>query len=417
MQLGHIFCILPLAGLTLFLFELYRIFPLENTIEHSEWIVAGLELIFIVGTWMTVGKASTMTHSAAVISSTWLLSLLLSDALSSSTQPWALIYTLSWLIHAWFIIRLYQYFRQFPNHINLAAWGIIAGAYLFLFFLIVRAINLDDPYTYNWVHATPDFRNIRFPTQLIPAAIILSLLPWIEPRFDKTAYRYLSSIVLILGATFLFWSGSRGALLGIIASWITLFILFGKKIYPISLILLISSISGFLFAKQFPTIQSTNIGITHVLVTEGNIEQISSFRISTWKLALSGIQNSPYLGNGSDFFETLHSKSFPARLTTSHPHNSLLQMATNWGIPATLLFFIMVARVLFDSINHCRKSKSLDSTTLALWATLSFLTHSLVSGNLFYPRPIAMFCILFAILLTATYPNKLGKAESARPSS
>jgi O-antigen ligase len=123
-----------------------------------------------------------------------------------------------------------------------------------------------------------------------------------------------------------------------------------------------------------------------------------------WSLAIEGIIARPLLGAGPMMFSALHN-GFAA-----HPHNLILQLAYEWGIPLTLLAGFFALRFLFGQLRICRSYN--DPLRVALLASIvGGLVHAQVDGVLVMPFGQTLFVLLCAWLAS------LGGAGAAQSTS
>jgi O-antigen ligase len=110
-----------------------------------------------------------------------------------------------------------------------------------------------------------------------------------------------------------------------------------------------------------------------------------------WSLALDGIVARPLLGAGPMMFSAV-SNSFAA-----HPHNLVLQLAYEWGIPLTLLAGTLALRMLYRQFRKCRGENQ--TLRLALLASIvGGLVQAQVDGVLVMPFGQVLFVLLCAWL-------------------
>lgn len=123
-----------------------------------------------------------------------------------------------------------------------------------------------------------------------------------------------------------------------------------------------------------------------------------------WSLAIDGIIARPLLGAGPMMFSALPN-GFAA-----HPHNLILQLAYEWGIPLTLLAGFFALRLLYGQFRKCRRDN--DVLRVALLASIvGGLVHAQVDGVLVMPFGQTLFVLLCAWLAS------LGGVGATRSSS
>jgi O-antigen ligase len=106
-------------------------------------------------------------------------------------------------------------------------------------------------------------------------------------------------------------------------------------------------------------------------------------RIYLWKLAIADIAQRPLLGLGP-----MHYAHLPNAMA-AHPHNSILQLAAEWGLPTTALMLMTLSMMFALRIRTIRAQPAgTEGRTLVavcLLAALVGCVDSLVSGTLVMP--------------------------------
>ncbi|MBE9125042.1 MULTISPECIES: O-antigen ligase family protein [unclassified Coleofasciculus] len=75
---------------------------------------------------------------------------------------------------------------------------------------------------------------------------------------------------------------------------------------------------------------------------------VALMRVTQWRFAMSLTQQRPWMGWGLRNFTPLYEQQM--NLWLGHPHNLLLMLAAETGIPATVLFFSLVGWVLIQGV-------------------------------------------------------------------
>ena len=124
-----------------------------------------------------------------------------------------------------------------------------------------------------------------------------------------------------------------------------------------------------------------------------------SGRLPLWLGAIKLIIMHPFLGVGP-----LHYSYYPNPIA-AHPHNSLLLIASEWGIPVlilVLLLFIWGIKFWLQKFNHKNASVVPIALTVSLIAAACY---SLVSGVLVMPLSQVMLCIISGWMLGIYYAD------------
>jgi len=148
----------------------------------------------------------------------------------------------------------------------------------------------------------------------------------------------------------------------------------------------------------------------------------AELRVTQWKFAESLIQQRPWTGWGLRNFTPIYQEQM--HFLIGHPHNLVLMLACETGIPATLLFLCLVGWVVIRSVRLLRRwrirldrmptDSSISNDPLLLFtyltAFLSLALFSLFDVTLFDVRMNLIGWLLLASLGGLTYHN--GSASS-----
>jgi O-antigen ligase len=120
----------------------------------------------------------------------------------------------------------------------------------------------------------------------------------------------------------------------------------------------------------------------------GSIEM----RLYLWRIALSYIEQSPWLGIGP-----MHYAHHPTG-DAAHPHNIYLQIAAEWGIPmlvALLWLFAWLIRRLAVAVRGCADPRERNCGIGLVLAGVAIAVDGLFSGN--FVMPVSQVWIAFAV--------------------
>ncbi|RJS94993.1 O-antigen ligase [Salinisphaera sp. Q1T1-3] len=267
---------------------------------------------------------------------------------------------------------------------------------------------------------TANFWNIRLFNQYQTWSLpLITTTLVISPPSSKISTWIWQSFILILGGFFwsLLWiSGGRGTLYATVAVSIFVCLFYGRIGRRYAFRTLSLAAIGFLFARlMFGWNEVTN---THLESTE------LSGRSQLWILAWQSIKASPLIGIGPMQFATYNTG------VAANPHNTPLQLAAEWGIPATSVFLGVAGYLGFGWLRFSKRAvegsyskdfpADVQNIIVGITASLGAAgIHSLVSGLLVMPISTAMFVIITgcAGLIYRTYntPNVGPIREPAKP--
>lgn len=186
--------------------------------------------------------------------------------------------------------------------------------------------------------------------------------------FKKIAYLMLLTYAI-------YRTGSRGTLLSLVVCIFMYVIIFSKlKIYKkISLIIIMIIISIYVYGY----LDSVDFFRTY---------QGSNYRGEMWQWAAKMIMKSPFVGYG---YASVGNLLLEAGFVNTSTHNSLLDFAFSYGIPATIVYFVILSKALYNGAKNGDRR---------LFLTMLFM---LINSNtiLYSFGGVGLSSILFTILL------------------
>ncbi|WP_267926379.1 O-antigen ligase family protein [Desulfolithobacter dissulfuricans] len=286
-------------------------------------------------------------------------------------------------------------------------WAYLAGFVAFYVSVLAGSLSFEQRALF-W-----SFSNIRFFSQFQTWTLPLVVLPW----FFLGRYPLVKLITVLAGSSwwFLFFvSGTRGTLVAMLAAGVLVAVVFGRRSWPWfklqALVLLAGLVAYVLIFLVLPEILS--VDTSSVLARSIRRDLVHSpGRMTLWALALDMIRQHPLLGLGPMHF------ACDSNLVASHPHNALLQLASEWGMPVAVTVLLFFVRALFLWIQSAQKvlNREEDQEKMvlcpALLASLSgAAVHALVSGLVVMPLSQVM------LVLVAGWMLSLYKGEMQEPS-
>jgi O-antigen ligase len=288
------------------------------------------------------------------------------------------------------------------------ALGVFVGAGLIgLKFWVTYGLYFAEGKIFSWVSPFMDFANVRFFGQYQAYALLLVGLPVAAVGLTG-ARRYL---VYFVAANFwaLQWMvGSRAVWVGFFVAVLATCIALSRKRLDWLTSQMIPVLAGGLIYALFSWLIVDAPKATPIPPINSIVERSGESDKERMVLATSALQliaAHPLAGVGPGQFGLHYSKT-----TAAHPHNSLLQLLTEYGIPAGLagvgLGVILVLFALKEIRERSRQSA--DPVTATLGAALIMgLVDSLFSGNLIMPHSQFLLCVTAGWLFgrTGTIPT------------
>ncbi len=239
------------------------------------------------------------------------------------------------------------------------------------------------------------YANPRFPSALhailVPLVATLSLDPAERPLLRRLAFAVLVGIWAINIAL-----GTRALAFAYVLALPALWMLgAGRGLWPLARRLALTALAGAaLYALAFQVLPAW-LGAGEA-IAQRPIEKLLSGSNRHLLLASGwdAIRSAPWLGIGPMQFAAIPG------VWSAHPHNWVLQLASEWGLPAAALSLYGIAGLLRTARRKLRESVADTPDRIAvLLASLIALVYGMVDGNLVMPVSQSAAAILFGVLL------------------
>lgn len=270
--------------------------------------------------------------------------------------------------------------------------SILLALYFFIYHLMItKDIEPFVSYRLLW-----GFSNPRFFGQFLSLTLPLIVFPLL---CDGTSRRevVVVSVLAALWWTVAITSGSRGLALGMAAAmaWLSLSGTAGRRW---SLLQLRSAVFGLLIYLVLLSVIPAWLDIEVAAHVSERLHTSLSLREVLWLQALQMILERPLLGFGPMHFSDYYNA------VAAHPHQAILQWASEWGIPSALAVTAIVflaARATFRTLRATANScTSPDALRVCLAGSIAAaLTLSMVDGVLVMPNTQLWLAILGGWLL------------------
>jgi len=272
-----------------------------------------------------------------------------------------------------------------------AFWASILLFMLSFYTGYITATLFNTPVT--WPNPLTGFSNIRSFNQYQLWTLGLITLPILAFKLKNTSTRLFLNLALIAWAILLFFSASRGALLAWCLGIIVTAVIYKKIAWPFIRLQLTYTSLGFLgyeiLFALVPNLKGSAVVIGTVM------RDTTGDRAQLWSLALQLIEKNPFFGVGPMHFAWYSS-------TYAHPHNSVLQLMCEWGLPAALIIFSISGYGLWYWLKkvNIKYLASCDELNQHLGVVLFFTLitsaiYSLVDGVIVMPiSQVMMFTVI-----------------------
>ncbi len=262
-----------------------------------------------------------------------------------------------------------------------------------------------------WPAPITGFNNIRFFNQYQLWTLGLITLPLLSFDLKGKYTRYWLHIGLACWWVLLFHSTSRGVLLAWLAGILVTMAIYRKSAWPFIRLQLMHITAGFISYKILfeltPNLRGT------ILVTGTVIRDTIGDRIELWNQSIRLFLEHPVLGIGPMHFAWYNHTS-----SSAHPHNSVLQALTEWGLPATLIMVAIAGYGVFCWLKRFNPASLQTETKLnsglaiALFFTLvTNAAYSLVDGVIVMPVSQVMMFTFIGLMLGFYNKERLNHVE------
>ena len=290
-------------------------------------------------------------------------------------------------------------FRQLLTSDISGRWVLLAASCLclgvgFKFSLAYLAALLEPDTGFLLDEMLDGFSNRRFfgqvATLLIP--LLLSAMFFAAGSWPK---RYAAALwVLAAWVWFMvIGTGTRGTWLALAVSAVIVFVIAGKPGRQLALAITTSALAGLALSHLLLTLVPAQTSMQVAGHPSERLTTSLSAREVIWGMSLDMIKENPLLGVGPMHFAAAHNP------VAAHPHNALLQLAAEWGVPATLLALFLVGSALWHLIATIRRRLAThdpqNGLRIALFAALVGAgVQSMVDGVIVMPTTMVWLAII-----------------------
>ncbi|MES2501730.1 MAG: O-antigen ligase family protein [Pseudomonadota bacterium] len=283
---------------------------------------------------------------------------------------------------------------HFIKYFICALW---ASMLLFMItFYVVYAAAAVNRIPLIWPQPFIGFTNIRHFNQYQLWGLGLISLPLLYIEFKKHTRIFLQ-LVLAAWWAMLFYSASRGVLLAWGFGLVMTVAVYRKLAWPLVKLQLVQITAGFLayyfLFKLLPAFLKLQ------LVTGTVMRETANDRLALWLQAINLVKESPLFGVGPMHFAWNYQIS-------AHPHNSVLQVAAEFGLPAILIILAVAAYGIYCWINrfsaHNISTQSIKHKQLAVvlfFTIMASAAYSLVDGVIVMPISQVLMFTIFGLMI------------------
>lgn len=268
----------------------------------------------------------------------------------------------------------------------------------------LAAVNLERPIDLDVL--VFGYANPRF-----PSALHALLIPFIATSVaDRSGQLWLRAAAFAVLS--LLWSINLG--LGTRAIWFafvlglpfTAIVVGFRAMRRIALVIAVSAACGVALYFLLFHFAPVTAGSGSALAAPTSNTTLTSREV-IWSMSWDAIKSAPWFGIGPMQFAALGSA------VGAHPHNWVLQIAAEWGIPALLVCFLGVALLFRKAKRASHDGVNIVAPALA---AIVALIYGMVDGNLVMPISQSTAALVFGLLLAGVGTadraptNRIGRA-------
>lgn len=269
----------------------------------------------------------------------------------------------------------------------------LAGSALVTLYGFIQILGLAEIHQ-GGVRLDASMGNAAYLAVYLVFAIAISLWHGLE---SKGWLRYLLIGLAVLQVIVLYFTATRGAILGFIAGAVLAALLYAfitrgktRAIAIGAFVGVLTLVTLFVALKDSSFVQSdgTLSRLASISVTDG------APRLAIWQMALVGISERPLFGWGQEGFNYIFNSHYDPSMYAQEPwfdraHNVYLDWAVAGGIPAVLLFIALLATAAFTLYRRDAETSVAERVFLASVLGAYALQALFVFDNLFSYVPLA----------------------------
>jgi putative inorganic carbon (hco3(-)) transporter len=219
----------------------------------------------------------------------------------------------------------------------------------------------------------------------------------------------------------LFASAGRGVLLALLLAMVITSIFYkgvARPFFRIQLIALITGLSVHTLLFRIIPLFLVDPMYSGSVLTGSMLRLTTWDRVALWKRALTMIQEHPFFGVGP-----MHYAWYPNNVA-AHPHNSLMQIAAEWGLPATLLVLFIFGYGLFNWVKKFNHITLLDKAEIdshlpiiLFFTLIASAIYSLVDGVIVMPMSQVMMAVVVGLMFGTYSSSKKSQIDEVNTRS
>lgn len=298
--------------------------------------------------------------------------------------------TLQYALHGIFFAAVVHLAQSSNAKADGREWSIsvlVLGGLAYAGLITLFVLLIPDKATFPWTLRLPSGTNIR---QLGYFVAIASVAPlsFILLGRTKTAVFCFTFAALV---TFIAWSGSRGALIGLLFGTVVGAAVLAHALSKLRVGLAFLSFVAGLSASIMLPAPAPEFGLIRMV---SSIEQkdIGTGRSMVWTSTVTEISKAPWIGHGSGTFNKNMRETYG--FDFNHPHQFILQYFYDWGIIGGTAAGILLL-ILFLTCVRVGRQQNDAAAYASISALCTIAAVGMIDGALFYP--LSIFLTILAV--------------------
>lgn len=259
-----------------------------------------------------------------------------------------------------------------------------ASGLIHVLIILYMWFTLASPQDYDWVRGLYFSNNIRNFSDYMSICFFCSL--FLIDFYKKNIMKFLFLITSILILSFIFWSGSRAAYLGVFSGF--LFYIYYFRRFKVFCLVFCVVICSIVFSLFFQT-NHPSLGIFRIYSKLGqDINGVSSGRLEVYKQVLDYFSYHPIWGYGG---EAVGQLNVYGRIQA---HNSILQILIEYGLVGLIYITFLFSRFV-GSFKH---DELTFKQVLIIIILLNIFISSLLNSGGYYVTTLSFMCLFIAAI-------------------
>ena len=349
-------------------------------------VIVGIKLGFLQYVWSGVSVSIKIAFAVLFASA------MFSVFTDNSLVGFSLFITLRFFLQLTALFSLIHILSSSPKFDTDRYFTVImTGVFLYVAYIILIIAMIPDYAAFYWLGGLPSATNVRHIGNYVAILSIAAIGLFL---FAKNPNQWRILAVIFVVTTFLAWTGSRAAFVGLIVALPTAIYVVRHHVSATRIGILAATLSFAVLATIPLPVPNPSYGVIRMIVAS-DVRQnsdISSARTIVWKRTIAEIAQAPLFGHGAGRF--LGNMDAKYRYDLDNPHNFVLQFGYDWGIVglAIALLLLVVGSVKLFKLPIISPL----ATFCAVSGLMLMLSIGMLEGMFYHPLKMLLASALIA---------------------